>query len=121
MIIAEPTPFSARPCNLYDSFGVKYTLKKHRLKNAVLGLAGELFESSADIMPAGWGVSVTDGLEAYVTGCRAILSYGCDKITVDAGEVMITVTGDGLDIARYTDGEIVVRGRVDGITVGELC
>lgn len=95
-------------------------MKKHRLKSAVSEFAAELFETPSAAVPGGWSVTLTDGREAYVTGCRAILSYGDEMITVDVGEAVLSITGQGLDIVRYCDGEITVRGDILSVgTVGE--
>ena len=87
-------------------------MKKSRLKDAIASFAGDLFEAPSDDFSSGWSVTVTDGAEAYVRGCRGILSYGEDEIAIDAGDVLIRVGGSGLDIVRYAEREIVVRGRV---------
>ena len=92
-------------------------MKKRRIKNAL----SDLFESPDGIFPDGWSVLITDGAEAYVTGCRAILSYDESAVTVDAGDATLRITGEHLDIARYTDREIVVRGNVSGFSTETPC
>ncbi len=90
--------------------------RKHRLTSSLYGLAGELFEVPSGALPGGWSVTVTDGREAYVTGCRAILSYDTEAIKIDAGAVYLHIEGDGLDISRYGDLEITVRGSIVSVS-----
>ena len=105
------------------AFGEIYTLKrKHKLSGFISGLAGDLFEVPTGAVPGGWSVTVTDGREAYMTGCRAILSYDPDAVTVDVGDRLLKIIGRGLDISRYTDSEITVRGEIVSVTEeGEEC
>lgn len=86
--------------------------KKHKLSGFISDLAGDLFEAPSASLPGGWSVSLTDGREANVSGCRAILSYDSEKITVDIGGERLSIVGERLDISRYTDGEITVRGDI---------
>lgn len=90
--------------------------RKHRIKSALYELAGSLFETPSGAVPGGWSVTLTDGREAYITGCRAILSYDETTVVIDAGETHIRIAGEGLDISRYCDREIVVRGSVVSVT-----
>ncbi len=91
--------------------------RKHLISGSLLGLAGELFEVPSGAVPGGWSVTLTDGREAYLTGCRAILSYDTCAIKIDAGEVVLMIEGRGLDISRYTGDEIAVRGDIVSVTV----
>lgn len=90
--------------------------RKHRISGALAELAGNLFETPSGAVPGGWSVTLTDGREAYITGCRSILSYDEESITVDAGETFLKICGTGLDIARYCDREITVRGSIISVT-----
>lgn len=80
---------------------------------------GDLFETPSEAVPGGWSVTVTDGREAYIAGCRAILSYAPENVTVDVGADILTLHGRKLDISRYTDREIIVRGEIVSVTSGE--
>ena len=60
-----------------------------------------------------------DGREAYVTGCRAILSYDETMVTIDAGGVLVFIRGEELDIVRYCERDITVRGRIFSVGTEE--
>lgn len=90
--------------------------RKHKISGALAELAGNLFETPSGAVPGGWSVTLTDGREAYITGCRAILSYDDLTITIDAGDTLVKICGEGLDIARYCDREITVRGNIASVT-----
>lgn len=92
---------------------------KHRLRGRLRELVGDIFETPGVAVPGGYSVTVADGKEAYVTGCRAILSYDEVMITIDAGEVCVKISGEKLDISRYTDSEITIRGIISGIAIEE--
>ncbi len=96
-------------------------MKRHRLSGALSELAAGLFETPSEAVPGGWSVTLTDGREAYVTGCRAILSYDENAVTIDAGDTLLEIRGDGLDIVRYCDREITVRGRVVSVGTEAIC
>lgn len=91
-------------------------MKKARLRDAIASFAGDLFEAPSEDFSFGWSVTVTDGAEAYVKGCLGILSYDEGEIAIDAGEVLIRISGAELDIARYAEREIIVRGHVTSFT-----
>ena len=94
--------------------------RKHKIGGSFSSLLSDLFEEPSGELPGGWSVRLTDGREAYVTGCRAILSYDDSEIRIDAGEVCVRIIGCGLDIARYNDLEITVRGHVTSVTAEDV-
>ena len=94
--------------------------RRHRLGDALASFAGDLFEAPSGALPGGWSVKLTDGREVYITGCRAILSYDEAQIKIDAGEIYLMINGEGLDITRYTDREITVRGVIASVSVLEV-
>ncbi len=97
--------------------------RKRTVKDALSTLVGDIFETPAAVLPGGWSVTVTDGREAYVVGCSSILSYDESVITIDAGGRRIRIIGEGLDIARYCEGEITIRGKIRAAATDEdeLC
>lgn len=94
-------------------------MKKKGLKGALSELAAGLFETPSEAVPGGWSVTLTDGREAYVTGCRAILSYDETMVTIDAGGVFVFIRGEELDIVRYCERDITVRGRIFSVGTDE--
>lgn len=92
---------------------------KHKPKFAVRlsQLAGDIFEMPSEGVPGGVTVMIADGREVYMTGCREIIAYesGLVKVNTSLGEV--SVTGEGLDIPKYSDGELTVRGEIVSVSI----
>ncbi len=89
--------------------------QKIRLNGRIRELIGEMLEMPSAPVSGGFSVSVTDGREATVVGCLAILSYDDSAITVGTGSGRLTLSGEGLDIVNYTDREITVKGRIKSV------
>lgn len=94
-------------------------MKKSKLNEKLSELVGDIFEMPSPAVPRGYAVTLTDGRETNLTGCRAILSYSDELITAEVFGGVISVYGEGLDIARYNDAEITLRGRIEKIVLSE--
>lgn len=102
--------------HLYELIGGDDALKeKRKFALRVSQLMGDLFEMPSGGVPGGVTVTVADGCEVYMTGCREILAYESVFIKVSTSLGAVVVTGEGLDIPKYTDGELTVRGTVDSV------
>ena len=56
--------------------------------------------------------------EVLVEGHGGLFSYETACIRIRAGEGMLTVTGEGLVIAFFGAEDLLIRGRVDGVSMG---
>lgn len=92
---------------------------KHKRKFAVRlsQLAGDLFEMPSGGVPGGMTLTVADGREVYMTGCREIIAYEAGLIKVNTSLGAVSVTGEGLDIPKYSDGELTVRGEIVSVSL----
>ncbi len=90
---------------------------KPKLAHRLAERMGDLFEMPSSPVQSGTSVTLTDGREAYITGCRELLVYNSDRIKVKSASGTLTVTGEGLDIPRYTDTELTVRGLLNSVSL----
>lgn len=92
--------------------------RKSRLAVKISQAVGDIFEMPSESVPGGMTFTVTDFGEFYMSGCREILAYedGMIKLSTSLGDVIII--GDGLDIPKYAEGELTVRGNI--LSVGIL-
>ncbi len=92
---------------------------KHKPKLAVRvkQSLGDLFEMPSEPINGGMKLTVTDGNEVYMDGCTEILGYEEECIRVSTSLGVLTVYGSGLDIPKYSDGELTVRGTVTSVEI----
>ena len=57
--------------------------------------------------------------EIEAAGCDGILEYAPERIVLSAAGERFTVTGHGLTLEDFSDGELYVRGEIDGAVFGE--
>lgn len=50
--------------------------------------------------------------EFIVDGCRGIIEYEQDRITLDADTLVIAFTGDNMELKSYSDIETVISGEI---------
>ena len=50
--------------------------------------------------------------ELYISGCKGILAYTDDKVTLDVDEVEISVYGENISMLSYADGEMYISGNI---------
>lgn len=50
--------------------------------------------------------------EICVDGCRGILEYSQDKIRLNTGKLVITFTGDGIEIKSHSEIQTVISGNI---------
>ena len=93
--------------------------RKRRFEGKLGEIIGEMFEMPSAAVYGGVSLTLTDGREVYVTGCRAILSYSGEYIEVETGLGKIGIVGEELDISNYTDSEITVRGAIKSVSMQE--
>jgi len=55
-----------------------------------------------------------------IDGCRGILEYSADRITLIAGNEKFTVFGEGLTLSDFRFKVLCVRGNIRGVVFGEI-
>lgn len=93
--------------------------RKRKFAVRMAQLAGDLFEVPSGGVPGGMMLTVADGREVYMTGCREILAYGPELVKVNTSIGVVSVRGEGLDIPKYADGEVTVRGNIAAVELSE--
>lgn len=105
--------------HLYERIGGNNALKrKSRLAVKISQVVGDIFEMPSESVPGGMTFTVTDCCELYMSGCREILAYENCMIKLATSLGTVVITGDKLDIPKYAEGELTVRG--DILSVGLL-
>lgn len=105
--------------HLYERIGGNNALKrKSRLAVKISQAVGDIFEMPSEMAPGGMTFTVTDFCELYMSGCREILAYEDSVIKLATSLGAVVITGEGLDIPKYAEGELTVRGNI--LSVGLL-
>ena len=75
--------------------------------SAALELPGEVFGGTETI--------VRGREEVAVNRCRRILGYSTSEITLLLQDSILCIVGEKLTIMRYSNGNVVVQGRIEGL------
>ena len=59
--------------------------------------------------------------ELLLTGCRTLLDFDDNTITVDTVNVMVRICGKGLSITAYRHDLLCVIGEINVIDMGGVC
>ncbi len=73
-----------------------------------------LEEMGADISKS---FTVCMGECAYFKGIKGVILFSPQKITLSGGKNYLSVTGENLTIARYFQGDIVIKGNICGVQI----
>ncbi len=65
--------------------------------------------------PGGCMIEMRGRNTLTVGGCRRILSYGEEEITLETKEGVLSVTGRGLTCISYFATDIGIEGEIDGL------
>ena len=63
-------------------------------------------------------IEIKGGDEVTVTGCRRILGYTGEMVSIDGGIGRIDICGAELVMSDFTAGCVSVRGRVSDVHIG---
>ena len=78
--------------------------------------AAELFDLPADIVVAGLcHLEMIGDRQLFLEGHGGILSYGTERIDINAGPLILRVHGEGLALCSMTDAEVRISGRIDAV------
>ncbi len=81
----------------------------------VLTRAAELFDLPADIVAGLCHLEMLGDRQLFLEGHGGILSYGTERIDVNAGALILRVRGSGLTLRSMTDTEVRIAGRIDAV------
>lgn len=81
----------------------------------VLTRAAELFDLPTDIVAGLCHLEMLGDRQLFLEGHGGILSYGTERIDVNAGALILRVRGSGLTLRSMTDTEVRIAGRIDAV------
>ena len=58
--------------------------------------------------------------EAALWDCGTLYAYFPDHITFQSDRFRVTVTGGGLSLCAMSESEVLIRGKIDGVTCEEV-
>ena len=70
-----------------------------------------------------FGLEMSNKKELYISGCKGILAYTDDRVTLDTDELEISIFGENISMLSYADGEMYINGkflRIDFEQKGEV-
>ena len=83
-----------------------------RRKKGLFARLCERLDIPREALPGGFGLSMSGQNELTVRGCRRILSYGADRISLSLGRVTLLVEGEGLLCTVFEAGSVTVQGHI---------
>lgn len=64
-------------------------------------------------------ITVTGTMRVYVENYKGILEYGAEKIVLQGIRDKITILGKRLTIHYYTNEDMLIHGRIEGVLFNE--
>lgn len=80
---------------------------------------GEKLDIPREGLPGGFSVFLVGEGEAVVRGCRKILCYEANLISLSVGRKILMIRGSDLFCSTYGEGAVTVVGRIAGISLEE--
>lgn len=77
----------------------------------------EEMEMSGEVAPGRPLVEICGERRVLIENHRGVLSYGSEQISVSVSYGEVVVRGCGLELARMTREQLVICGRVDGVSL----
>lgn len=71
----------------------------------------------AEPMPGLPLVEISGDRRVLIENHRGVTQYGTDQICVKVKYGYVSIQGCGLELARMTKEELIICGRIDGITI----
>lgn len=71
-----------------------------------------------EMLPGGFGVSLSGDTEATVRGCKRILAYGEKEIVLAVGGTVLTVRGEALYCTAFSAGAVTLTGKITALLLG---
>ena len=85
-------------------------------KKRVFGGLSRYLDIPSEALPGGFGLSLSGRRELTARGCRRILSYGTERISLLlGGGAVLAVEGDGLLCTVFRAGCVTVEGRITAL------
>lgn len=78
---------------------------------------GENLDIPSDLLFGGSALEVRGRGEAYVCGCKRIVSFTEESIKLEMSDFNIIINGERLSCFTFCEGKIVIGGRVKSIEI----
>lgn len=73
-----------------------------------------------EVLPGGFLLVLSGREELTVRGCKRILSYAPDCITLSLHQARLVVRGEDLYCSAFGGGSVTLGGRVEGLCLEEV-
>jgi len=83
-------------------------------KNA-MQYAADRFDLPAEVMAGAPKLTLTGWNRLHIENHRGILEYGQNLIIVNAGQMILKISGSGLELVSMSAEELLITGRMTGI------
>ncbi|MBQ9803048.1 MAG: YabP/YqfC family sporulation protein [Clostridia bacterium] len=85
-------------------------------KRDFLSLIGSKLELPREALPGGFALMLSGQEELTVRGCKKILVYERQTVTLSLGRVFLTVSGDALFCSAFGGGAVTLSGKIDTLS-----
>ena len=84
-------------------------------KKGLLEKAADLFDLPPDIVAGVPRVEITGGRQLYVENHRGLLGYEQDEVSINGGEVVLRIKGEGLRVNAMRLGQLKLEGTISSV------
>lgn len=85
-------------------------------KEYIFDKAANLFDLPGEVVAGMSRVTITGGSRVFIENHKGILEYGEERIGINGGRVVISVTGSDLEIRSMNTSELLITGRVHNVS-----
>lgn len=73
----------------------------------------------ASLVPEDYRITVFGGRSGYFEGIKGIASFAETEVVLFLKKGRLTVTGEGLSLGKFCEGDLVICGRIRKVECGE--
>lgn len=88
-------------------------------KRGLLSRLSQALQLPREVLPGSFGLVLSGREELLVRGCKKILTYGPDCITLALPHACLAVYGEGLFCSAFGGGSVTLGGHIQKIELGE--
>jgi len=90
-------------------------MRKDHRGQEMLSRMSELFDLPSDIVAGSCHMEVLGDRQLFLEGHDGILSYGTERIDINAGNLVVCVHGHDLTLKSMTEHEVRIAGNIDSV------
>ena len=80
---------------------------------------GARLDIPREALPGSFGMTLSGQNELVVRGCKRILSYEKEAISLALGKTALTISGEELFCSAFGAGCVTITGRIVSLSFGE--